>query len=178
VFERFTGEARQVVVRAQDEARRLRVPTIEPVHLLLAIAAGDGRGSAVLGAAGIHPAELRDAIARSTDPLDGDALAALGVDLGQVRAAAEAAFGPGALERGRPEPAGHLPFADASKRALEESLRHLVSRRPKRTPVSIDSGHLLFGVLAVDDPLVGRVLQQLGTDAPTLQERADGSDAA
>jgi ATP-dependent Clp protease ATP-binding subunit ClpA len=178
VFERFTGEARMVGVRAQEEARRLRAPQIDPIHLLLGISEGTGRGGEVLSAAGVHAARLREAVARSTDPLDPDALAALGVDLNQVRAAAEAAFGPGALDRGRPEKSGHLPFADGTKQALEQSLRHLVSRRPKRKVDSIDSGHVLFGVLAVGDPLVTQVLQQLGTDAPTLQERTDGSDAA
>jgi Clp amino terminal domain, pathogenicity island component len=43
----------------------------------------------------------------------------------------------------------------------------------------IDSGHLLFGVLAVDDPVVDRVLRQLGADPAGLRRLAEGdADAA
>src|SRR5436305_12780701 len=42
-FERFTARARNVVVLAQDRARRLRHPAVTTDHLLLAlIAAGEG----------------------------------------------------------------------------------------------------------------------------------------
>jgi ATP-dependent Clp protease ATP-binding subunit ClpA len=172
MFERFTGEARWVVVQAQEEARALRAPRIEPVHLLLALSRDPGRGGTALRAAGVDAPRLRSALARAD--LDADALAAVGIDLDSVRAAAEAAFGPGALDRGRPVPAGHLPFADESKRVLEQTLR-LVTRRQERR---IDSWHVLVGVLAVADPTVTRVLQQLGTDPDALRERATGSDAA
>ena len=174
MFERFTDEARQVVVRAQYEARELRAARIEPVHLLLALAGGTGRGGQVLHAAGIDPTRLRTAVSAATRPLDADALAVLGVDLDQVRATVEARFGEGALDAARPAPSGHMPFADGSKRALEQALRHVLSRRGRRRGRSIDSGHLLFGVLAVADPLVGRVLQQLDTDPLALRERAGG----
>jgi hypothetical protein len=86
-----------------------------------------------------------------------------------VRATAEATFGAGALDRGRP-PAGHIPFADGSKRVLEQALRAAVARKERR----LDSGHVLLGVLAVGDPTVGRVLAQLGVDTGSLQERAGG----
>jgi ATP-dependent Clp protease ATP-binding subunit ClpA len=171
VFERFTDEARQVVVRAQDEARHLRADQIEPVHLLLAIAGGDGRGAATLRAAGIEHQRLHDVVASSSDELDAEALAAFGVHLDQVRAAAEAAFGPGALDA--PGTSGHLRFADGSKRSLEQALRHVLARRgPARRNRTIDSGCVLVGVLAVEDPLVTRVLQQLGTDPAALREQA------
>ena len=174
MFERFTDDARQVVVRAQYEARELRAARIEPVHLLLALAGGTGRGGQVLHAAGIDAARLRSAVAATTDPLDADALAALGVDLDQVRATVEARFGAGALDGERPGTAGHMPFADGSKRVLEQALRHVLSRRGRRRGRAIDSGHVLFGVLAVADPTVVRVLQQLQADPAALQERAGG----
>src|SRR3954452_15140530 len=112
VFERFTQEARRVVVGAQVEARELRAEKIEPVHLLLALTQDDGRGGAALRACGVDHASARSAVTRAGSPLDADALAAFGIDLDQVRAAAEAAFGPGALDPSRPEPSGHIPFAD------------------------------------------------------------------
>ncbi len=171
MFERFTDEARQVVVSAQEEARHLRAEQIEPVHLLLGIAAGPGRGGETLRAAGIDHDRLHAAVASSTQEMDAEALAAFGVDLDRVRAAAEAAFGPGALDP--PGSTGHLRFADGSKKSLEQALRHVLARRglTRRSRV-IDSGCVLVGVLAVGDPLVTRVLQQLGTDPAALREQA------
>jgi ATP-dependent Clp protease ATP-binding subunit ClpA len=177
MFERFTDEARWVVVHAQEEARDLRAPRIEPVHLLLALSRDPGRGGTTLRAAGVDAGRLRSALARSGPDLDADALAAVGIDLERVRAAAEAAFGPGALDRSRPPISGHMPFAEGSKRALEEALRQAV-RRERRRGLRIDSGHVLLGVLAVDDHTVGRVLRALGTAPADLQELVDGSDAA
>jgi ATP-dependent Clp protease ATP-binding subunit ClpA len=178
VFERFTDEARRVVVVAQEEARELRAEQIEPVHVLLALAGDPGRGGEVLRAAGADHASVRSALARSGSALDADALAAVGIDLDQVRAAAEAAFGPGALERGGTERAGHIPFADGSKRALEESLRHVLRQKVRRRDRAIDSGAVLAGLLTVGDPLVDRVLQQLGTDAVRLRAQLGDASAA
>jgi hypothetical protein len=167
VFERFTDEARWAVTVAQEEARALRAPRIEPVHLLLALTREPGRAGRILRDAGVDHARLQAAVVRA-DPLDGDALAAVGIDLDQVRAAAEAAFGPGALDRGQRMPAGHIPFADPSKQVLVETVRLVGRRRVHR----IDAGHVLFGVLAVADPLVDRLLHQLGTDLDTLRDQA------
>ena len=170
MFERFTDEARRAVVVAQEEARELRADRVEPVHLLLALTRDPSRGGSALRAAGVDHDRLAPVVAAVGDPLDPDALAALGVDLAQVRASAEAVFGAGALDRGRRSSGGHLPFADGSKRALEESLRAAVRRKERR----LDSGHVLLGVLAVGDPTVGRVLARLGTDAGSLQDRVGG----
>ena len=179
MFERFTDEARTVVVTAQSEARSLQAERIEPVHLLLALARGPGRGGTVLQAAGADHASVRSAMARSGGALDADALAAVGIDLDQVRSAAEAAFGPGALDRARPaQSGGHIPFADGSKRALEESLRHVLRQGGRRRERAIDSGAVLAGLLAVGDPLVTRVLQQLGADASRLTEQLGNASAA
>ncbi|WP_369137286.1 Clp protease N-terminal domain-containing protein [Modestobacter versicolor] len=178
MFERFTDEARAAVVLAQYEARTLRADRIEPVHLLLALAAAPGRGGEVLRGAGADPASVRSAVVRSGGALDADALAAVGIDLDQVRAAAESAFGPGALDRpgdGRP---GHIPFAAGSKRALEESLRHVLRQAGRRRARVIDSAAVLAGLLAVADPVVDRVLQQLGTGVTALRDQLGGASAA
>ena len=166
MFERFTEEARWVVVHAQEEARDLRSERIEPVHLLLALTRDPGRGGTTLRGAGVEPDRLREALSRRA--LDADALAAVGIDLDAVRSAAEAAFGPGALDRGKPVPTGHLPFSDESKRVLEQTLRYVTRTQQKR----IDSGHVLVGLLAVADPAVTRLLRQLGTDPDSLREQA------
>jgi ATP-dependent Clp protease ATP-binding subunit ClpA len=178
VFERFTDEARQVVVSAQDEARPLHAEQIEPVHLLLALTRNPGRGGAALRAAGAEHASVRSALARSGGALDSDALAAVGIDLEQVRAAAEAAFGPGALDRGRAGGGGHIPFSDGGKRVLEESLRHVLRQKGRRRDRAIDSAAVLSGLLAVGDPLVTRVLHQVGTDAAAVRAQLGDASAA
>ena len=170
MFERFTQEAREVVVTAQEEARSLRAEEVGPVHLLLGIAAGAGPGAETLRAAGLDHQRLRTCVAGGDDGLDADALAAFGVDLDQVRAAAEAAFGPGALAP--LTPSGHLPFASASKKSLEQALRHVLARRARRRDRTIDSGCILVGVLDVGDPVVTRVLRELGSDPDLLREQA------
>ncbi len=178
MFERFADEARRAVVVAQEEARELRAGRIEPVHLLLALTRDPGRGGTALREVGVDHAGARDAVRRSGGPLDADALAAVGIDLDRVRAAAESAFGPGALERARPGTSGHLPFTDGAKKALEGALRAVLGqRRPRRDRV-IDTGHVLVGVLAVADPAVERVLRQLGTDVVRLRLELGDASAA
>jgi ATP-dependent Clp protease ATP-binding subunit ClpA len=174
VFERFTREARTTVARAQDAARAARADHIEPVHLLLALAHDEGRGGRELRAVGAGPEALADAVAQVGGPLDAAALAAVGIDLDRVRAATEATFGPGALEGGGRSPAGHIPFADVSKRTLAEAV--LLAARTRAG--AIDSGHLLAGVLAVDDAVVERVLRHLGRDPGELRRRLGEPDAA
>jgi ATP-dependent Clp protease ATP-binding subunit ClpA len=183
MLERFTTEARQVVVLAQQEARSLREPFIDGAHLLLGIATVAGPGSRALQAAGVDVGRVRTASAEVGDPnrlpLDEEALAALGIDLGRVRAAAEAVFGAGALNdrspRRRRHPDGHLPFTDTSKKALELSLRAAVVRGDR----SIDSRHLLLGLLDAEDKRATAVLVRLEVDTVDLRRRLrDHSDAA
>ena len=60
MFERFTTEARSVVVAAQDEARARRADHIEPLHLLLGLLeVGEKRTTAVLRRLDVDPADLR-----------------------------------------------------------------------------------------------------------------------
>ncbi len=64
-FERFTEEARQVVVRAQEEARRLNHNYLGTEHLLLALM-GNRQVSAarVLRALGVSPQDVRTEVKR------------------------------------------------------------------------------------------------------------------
>jgi ATP-dependent Clp protease ATP-binding subunit ClpA len=103
MFERFTGEARLIVVRAQDDARRLGHDYIGCEHLLLAAAAADAPAAEVLRAQGVTPERIQAELVRVTgrdagaDPargVDRDALAAIGIDLDVVQARIEASFGP------------------------------------------------------------------------------------
>jgi ATP-dependent Clp protease ATP-binding subunit ClpA len=187
MFERFTEEARRVVVLAQEEARDAGDPFIDGAHLLLGIAEVPGPGRAALQDAGVQAAALRRAIrdvgSPSSDALDADALAALGIDLTQVRAAAEAIFGSGALDdrrrrrwgRGPRRVGGHLPFTDTSKKALELSLRAAVRRGDR----SLDTRHLLLGLLTAEEKRSTAALRSLAVDPAQLRSRLeDDSDAA
>jgi ATP-dependent Clp protease ATP-binding subunit ClpA len=166
MFERFTAQARGVVVGAHDEARALHHDAVRDEHLLIALAAAeDGPACAALRAEGLSPDTLRDAV-RDRPALDADALASIGIDLEAVRSSVESAFGPGALDR-RPRGRGRARFDRSSKRVLEGALRVAIRRRDRH----IGPEHILLGLL--DEP-AGRataVLRDLGVDGGRLRER-------
>jgi ATP-dependent Clp protease ATP-binding subunit ClpC len=93
MFERFSGQARHVVVSAQEEARELDHNYIGTEHLLLGLLA-------------------------ASDSLACTSLNALGYTHDNVRDALEAIVG-----RGKASPGGHIPFTPRAKKVLELSLR-------------------------------------------------------
>jgi ATP-dependent Clp protease ATP-binding subunit ClpA len=93
MFERFSGQARHVVVSAQEEARELDHNYIGTEHLLLGLlVTSDSSASA--------------------------SLIALGYTLDDARASVEAMVG-----RGKASSRGHIPFTPRAKKVLELSLR-------------------------------------------------------
>ena len=62
MFERFTEEARQVVVRAQEEARRLHSHHIGTEHLVLGLLWPGGGAQTILGARGVTLEGMRAAV--------------------------------------------------------------------------------------------------------------------
>jgi ATP-dependent Clp protease ATP-binding subunit ClpC len=96
MFERFTNQARRVVVLAQEEARRLLHNYIGTEHILLGLLREDEGAAAT-------------------------ALAAADVTLDGARLEVETIIG-----RGQHEPSGHLPFTPRAKKVLELSLREAV----------------------------------------------------
>ena len=122
MFERFTQHAREVVVLAHEEARELGAEAIGTEHLLLALAraAGGDGGAACWTGSGSATPRCAPSSSRAGDGLDAAALAAIGIDLDEVRRRIEATFGAGALARRR---RGRLPFAPKAKKALELALR-------------------------------------------------------
>ena len=149
MFERFTKDARDAVVGAQEHARGEGSRSIGVRHLWLALCGSPLGGT--LASAGVTPDAMADTA--PSEVSDADALRSLGIDLESVRRAAEANFGEGALDRelgGRrrwfrrsARRGGHIPFTDEAKKALELSLREAIR---------LDSGyigleHLALGAL-------------------------------
>jgi ATP-dependent Clp protease ATP-binding subunit ClpA len=97
VFERFTEPARQVVVLAQDEARRLRHNYIGTEHLLLGLL-------------------------REREGLAVQALASLGVRCEEVRSQVGRIIG-----EGEEVTTGQIPFTPRAKKVLELSMREALS---------------------------------------------------
>ena len=177
MFERFTPEAREVVVLAQEEARVLRHDHIGTEHLLLALLRLDTATTAVLRRHGLDHDQVAEAVTAHLggEDLDAEALRTLGIDLDAVRDVAEATFGPGALDapgrsRERKSP-GHLPFTSHAKKVLELSLREAIAQRSK----SIRDGHIALGLLREGQGLAAKVLHDRGIDLQVL--RADVSGA-
>jgi ATP-dependent Clp protease ATP-binding subunit ClpA len=172
MFERFTDEARLVVVRAQIEARDvLPAERIGTEHLLLALMAQpDSRSGAVLRRHGPTREEVVAALRvhRGGDDLDAEALSTLGIDLDAVRESVEATFGPGALDEGRRtsgRPRGHIPFSPRAKKVLELSLREAIALRQR----SISDGHLALGLIREGQGLAMKVLHDRGVDLEALR---------
>ena len=93
MFERFTNQARRVVVLAQEESRILNHNYIGTEHLVLGLL-HEGRGTGA------------------------QALESVGITLEAVRREVESRVG-----RGNEQSAGHIPFTPRAKKSLELSLR-------------------------------------------------------
>lgn len=143
MFERFTKDARAVVVDATAEAQALDAPAVEAEHLLLAVAA---REHAALERAGLDHDAVREALEAEARA----SLAAAGVEWDVA-----------------PRPSkGQLRFAASSKRALERALPAAVARGDPR----LTADHVLLGILAAEVGTVPRALALAGVDRETLRE--------
>ncbi|MGL5911422.1 MAG: Clp protease N-terminal domain-containing protein [Phycicoccus sp.] len=106
MFERFSRDARAVVVSAQEVCRALGADEVRPVHLLVALTEAGGATRATLATHGLSPDDVSAALGAppvptSQSPLDSDdaaALRTLGIDLDVIRDAVERRFGAGALD--------------------------------------------------------------------------------
>lgn len=169
MFERFTIEARQTVVGAQHEARRLHSGRIGTEHLLLALLMQPTPSAAVLGRHGLSRDEVAEAVRAylGDGDLDADALTAVGIDLDAVRSSVEASFGPGALDRpsGGRSLTGRIPLTPRAKKVIELSLREALAMKSK----SISDGHIALGLLREGEGLAMKVLADRGVDTVELR---------
>jgi ATP-dependent Clp protease ATP-binding subunit ClpA len=174
MFERFTPAAREVVVRAQEEAWVLSHDFIGTEHLLIALCdERAGRAAELLAELGLERAAVRDEVVRATPAppegkLDAEALASIGVDLDAVRTRVEGAFGPGALDRpGRRCAGGTTPFSGRAKKSLELAVREAralgsAALRPE---------HLLLGLLHEGDGVAALILKAHRADLGAWRTR-------
>lgn len=173
MFERFTREARQVVVAAQQEARQLQHSQIGTEHLLLGLLnQPETVASEVLVRRGLTRQRAVELIARyvGRGDLDAEALGTLGIDVEAVREKVEATFGRGALDeparsRRRTRPNGHIPFMAPAKKALELSLREAVALKHNH----IGDGHILLGLLREGRGTAMQVIRDCGIDPDDIR---------
>jgi ATP-dependent Clp protease ATP-binding subunit ClpA len=174
MFERFTEPSKAVLVEAQDLAVEMGSRYIGVGHLLYGCAEGrEETAGQPLGDCGITAATIRRLLPHTTEQpagqADPEALRAIGIDYEGVRAAVEATFGEGALENApdRRVPATRTrrpPFTPNAKRSLELALRAAQELHQHH----IVPGHLLLGLLRLDNEFVSNIVEQSGTSVATL----------
>ncbi|MFD6534112.1 Clp protease N-terminal domain-containing protein [Streptomyces sp. NPDC060184] len=182
MFERFTQEARATVAGAVTFSQRAGEDSITEEHLLLSLLDQDaGRAADALAALGVtgRRASLEAALgeARRLGGLtkaDTQALAGLGIDVGEIVARIEEEHGEGALAedaRGRRRRrSGRRPLTSGAKGVLEGSLRIAVGRGDR----SIGGEHLLLA-LAARPGVVADVLTDHGASYAAVERALQGT---
>jgi ATP-dependent Clp protease ATP-binding subunit ClpA len=158
MFERFTREAKHVVVRAMEATQRLGAEQVEPEHLLLALAEGSSPAARAIAEAGIDGGAITAAI-------EADLVAMLEV-VGVPASVVDAT--PAAPRVDRPN------FGIHARRALEQAMREAVDRRQKR----LGPEHVLLGALHSPSPALARVLSRLDVEPERLGALVDVEVAA
>lgn len=193
MFERFTADARAVVVNAQNEARSMHHDHIGTEHVLLTLLAdpdGPVARSTGLDAGSVRAEILRRIGGHSQEGLvfsdadaeDAAALKAIGIDLAAVREAIEANFGAGALQLPRPAKKkglfgrfatsnGHIPFTNRNKKVLELSLREAIRLKQK----FIAPEHIMLGLLREGRGLAALIIADRGIDFDRVRDDMERS---
>jgi hypothetical protein len=191
MFERFTDKARTVVILAKTKATERGDDQIRPVHMLYGLVTADGVAARALTALGVDPSAVERELGRPGpeggaplgEPASGDAeaLAAIGIDLDEIKRRIEESFGPDALERVPLTPkgplnwtalGGHLPLNDQAKLSLALSLKEARALHHHY----IGTEHVLLGLLRVAEryprgDFAATTLPDLGLDPATARER-------
>ena len=187
MFERFTDKARKAVSLALAKAKERGDDQIRPVHMLYGLTATDGVAARVLTALGVDAAAVERELGRASGALgardeaaDGDAqaLAAIGIDLDEIKRRIEESFGPGALERVPLTPngplnwTGRLPLNDQAKLSLALALKEARALHHHY----IGTEHMLLGLLRVAErhprgEFAAATLPDLGLDPATVHDR-------
>ena len=148
MFERFTRDARQVVLCALAAAQRLGAETVEPEHLLLGLAEGSTPAARAIAEADMNAETITAAI-------EADLVAMLEV-VGVPASVVDAM--PAAPRADRPD------FGVHGRRALEQAVREAARRSERR----IGAEHMLLGALHAPSPTLTRMLERLGVEPTRL----------
>jgi ATP-dependent Clp protease ATP-binding subunit ClpA len=194
MFERFTDKARSVVITAKTKARERGDDQIRPVHMLYGLVTSDGVAARALTALGVDAAAVERELGRAgtgggvpdggspageADGGDAEALAAIGIDLDEIKRKIEESFGPGALRRVPLTPkgplnwtGGRLPLDEQAKLSLALALREARALHHNY----LGTEHLLLGVLRAAErnprgEFAAVTLRDLGLDLATAHER-------
>jgi ATP-dependent Clp protease ATP-binding subunit ClpA len=176
MFERFTRNARAVVVGAQELASRAGAPEVRPAHLLESMVSTDGiLAMTVLADLGAPGDEVRRVVrglnAQYSDGLDAEdaeALKLLGIDLDDVIARIDRDLSDG--RAGGPK--GRLRFARDSRKVLGLSLREAV----RLGDGFIGSEHVLLGLLRVGDHTAVQTLAAFDLRPDDVRRAVDEAD--
>jgi ATP-dependent Clp protease ATP-binding subunit ClpA len=188
MLERFTDDARLVVIAAKTKATDRGDAHVGGLHLLSALTTGDSVAARVLADRGVDSAAVDRVLGPGgrpepePDSADAEALRAIGIDLAEIKRKVEESFGEGALRRiplasrGPLNWTGRIPFADDAKLALAESVKEARAFRHNH----IGTEHLLLGLLRAASPPApetGRphgnlrgALDQLRLDYPSTRD--------
>jgi ATP-dependent Clp protease ATP-binding subunit ClpA len=163
VFEIFSPAAKQAIMRAQDEAIALGDDFVGTEHLLLGMTGiPDSVAGQLLAESGLTADLARSAAGGTRSPAGTgaaiapeDALAAIGIDVAEIRRRADETFGPGAFVYPRPV------YDEAAKAAIELS----VAQARELGHEFVGTGHLLLGLLGAGESAALRILGSVGLDA-------------
>ncbi|MFF9001725.1 Clp protease N-terminal domain-containing protein [Streptomyces achromogenes] len=169
MFERLTKEARAVIEGAVEHAWSGGARTVDAGHVLFALLDSEGsRASFALSALGL--AQTRDAVREAVGEArrragltraEADALAGLGIDVGEIVARVEEAHGVGAMAGDLGSPGwrggGRPRFGRGAKDVLERALRVALGRGER----CVGGEHVLLA-LTVLPGVAGEVLADFG----------------
>jgi ATP-dependent Clp protease ATP-binding subunit ClpA len=184
MLERFTTDARRIVVLAREKATERGENRIRPAHLLYALVTADGVASRVLADLGVTAEAVDRELGAARAPGavrhdDGEALRAIGIDLDEIRRKVEESFGEGALDRvpvTRTGPLGWfapgISLTSESKGTLELALREARALHSDH----LGTEHLLLGLLRMGQrnrfgDFTPATLRVLGIDPDEARER-------
>ncbi|MFG1928267.1 Clp protease N-terminal domain-containing protein [Cryptosporangium sp. NPDC048952] len=186
MFERFTQDAREIVLGAVEEARQLHHPKVGTEHLLLSMLTKEESGAyAVLHEAGFDHdlvrAEVTKIVGESgrilTDD-DAEALKAIGIDLDAVLANVEKSLGSESWTTPPPEqerkgifrrPQRGTRFGPRSKKVLELALREAIRLDQRH----IGSEHVLLGLIREAGGLAAQIIVATGVDLADLRKSTE-----
>jgi ATP-dependent Clp protease ATP-binding subunit ClpC len=169
MYEKFTIEAKRVIITAQSEAVALGHDFIGTEHVLLGLVGVEGSvADEVLSVHAVTAARAREetvriltdaGVANTGGQPMADALATLGIDVEQIRRRADETFGPGRFVYPRP------PFTTRAKSLLERSLREAVALGHDH----VGPEHLLLGLIGDAEGVAARTLTALHVDPIALR---------